>query len=60
MNIPLKYLDPNPFVDPATYPYDRAKLDRLKSSIRTTGFWDNLIARDVVTKDKGSGCRKKQ
>lgn len=45
MNIKLRDLKPNPFRETATYPYSRQRLERLKDSIRTTGFWDNLIVR---------------
>ena len=56
MAIKLKQLRPNPFRDALNYPIHREKIEMLKASIRTTGFWDNLIVRkhsfrsDVVPK----------
>lgn len=43
--IQLKHLRPNPFRDLAHYPIHREKVEALKASIRTTGFWDNLLVR---------------
>src|ERR1043165_1634389 len=43
--IKLNQLKPNPFRDMAHYPIHREKLEMLKASIRTTGFWDNLLVR---------------
>jgi len=43
--IPFKQLRPNPFRDLAHYPIHRDKVEALKASIRTTGFWDNLLVR---------------
>ncbi|HLX64627.1 MAG TPA: ParB/RepB/Spo0J family partition protein [Planctomycetota bacterium] len=43
--IKLKQLHPNPFRDMTHYPIHREKLEMLKASIRTTGFWDNLLVR---------------
>lgn len=37
----------NPFRDPKLYPLHRAKIESLKMSIRSTGFWDNVLARRV-------------
>lgn len=47
--IKLKHLKPNPFRDLAHYPIHREKLEMLKASIRTTGFWDNLLVRKSGT-----------
>lgn len=41
----LKQLRPNPFRDLKHYPIHREKIEALKASIRTTGFWDNLLVR---------------
>lgn len=43
--IKLKQLRPNPYRDMAHYPMHREKIEMLKASIRTTGFWDNLLVR---------------
>ncbi len=43
--IQLKHLRPNPFRDLSHYPIHREKVEALKASIRTTGFWDNLLVR---------------
>ena len=36
---------PNPFRDIERYPLEEKKIEALCESIRTTGFWDNLVAR---------------
>ena len=36
---------PNPFRHIEHYPIQRQKVDALKESIETTGFWDNIVAR---------------
>jgi len=38
---------PNPFRDLARYPLDPAHVDRLRASIRSTGFWNTVVARKV-------------
>ena len=43
--IPLNHLRPNPFRDLKHYPIHRDKIEALKASIRSTGFWDNLLVR---------------
>ena len=45
MKISLKDLRPNPFRDTAHYPIHREKVEALKASIRSTGFWDNILLR---------------
>lgn len=45
MKISLRELKPNPFRDEGTYPILRRKVDALKASIRSTGFWDNVLVR---------------
>jgi hypothetical protein len=45
MKISIKELRPNPFRDLARYPIHREKVEALKASIRSTGFWDNVLAR---------------
>lgn len=42
----LREIRPNPFRQVDRYPIDQAKLEALRESIRSTGFWDNLLARD--------------
>ena len=41
----IKDIRPNPFRNLAHYPIRRDKIDRLRESVRTTGFWDNVVAR---------------
>src|SRR5438105_4217958 len=43
--IKVNQLRPNPYRDAAHYPIHREKVETLKASIRTTGFWDNLLVR---------------
>lgn len=38
---------PNPFRHIEHYPIKRPKVDALKESIETTGFWENIVARSV-------------
>jgi ParB-like chromosome segregation protein Spo0J len=45
MRIAVKDLQPNPFRHLDRYPIRRDKVDALKASIRSTEFWDNLVAR---------------
>lgn len=45
MKINLKDLRPNPYRDSERYPIHREKVETLKASIRTTGFWDNVLVR---------------
>lgn len=45
MRIQIKDLYPNPYRDMDNYPINREKVDALKASIKQTGFWDNIVAR---------------
>lgn len=45
MKIPISELRPNPFRDLQRLPVDRKSVEALKCSIRSTGFWDNLLVR---------------
>jgi hypothetical protein len=45
MKVSLKDLRPNPYRDSADYPIHREKIEALKASIRSTGFWDNILLR---------------
>ncbi|HYG74408.1 MAG TPA: ParB/RepB/Spo0J family partition protein [Planctomycetota bacterium] len=45
MKISLTDLRPNPYRDLARYPIVRQKVESLKASIRSTGFWDNVLVR---------------
>ena len=47
MKFKLADIRPNPFRDIEHYPIDRPKIEALKASIGSTGFWDNLVARRV-------------
>jgi hypothetical protein len=41
----LKDVRPNPFRDMSRYPINREKIAALRESLRTTGFWENLLGR---------------
>lgn len=45
MKVKIKDLEPNPWRDMTKYPLIREKIERLKSSIEQTGFWDNILCR---------------
>jgi ParB-like chromosome segregation protein Spo0J len=47
--IDLKDILPNPFRNEKDYPYDRSRVETLKQSIETTGFWENIVARPSPT-----------
>lgn len=45
MKVKVKDLKPNPFRDLPHYPIDRRRVEILKNSIDSTGFWDNILGR---------------
>lgn len=45
MKVKVKDLKPNPYRDLPHYPIDRKRVEILKNSIDSTGFWDNILAR---------------
>lgn len=46
MKVALRDIKPNPFrYINKGYPIDKVKVEKLRSSIKRTGFWDNLVAR---------------
>jgi hypothetical protein len=45
MKISVQQLRPNPYRDLSRYPLSREKIEALKASIRSTGFWDNVLVR---------------
>jgi len=47
MKVQIKDLYPNPYRDMDNYPINREKVETLKASIKQTGFWDNIVAREV-------------
>ena len=47
MKVKIKDLHPNPFRDLSSYPFNKEKIEQLKKSIEATGFWDNILARQV-------------
>lgn len=48
MKIKIKDIQPNPYrYINKGYPIDKAKVEKLRSSIARTGFWDNLVARQI-------------
>jgi hypothetical protein len=51
MKISVQQLRPNPYRDLSRYPILREKVEALKASIRSTGFWDNVLVRKA---DDGS------
>lgn len=46
-SVPLSKLKPNPFRRLDEYPIQREKVDAIKESIESTGFWGNIVAREV-------------
>lgn len=46
MKVKIKDLKPNPFRRLKTYPIDQARVERLRQSIKHTGFWDNIVGRE--------------
>jgi hypothetical protein len=46
MLVAVKDIKPNPFRSLDRYPIDRAKVEFLKESIESTGFWENVVARE--------------
>lgn len=44
-SVRLSQIDPNPFRDIESYPFDEAKIERLVESINSTGFWPSVIVR---------------
>jgi len=46
MVVKVKDLKPNPYRNIKSYPIDRVKVESLKTSIKNTDFWDNILARD--------------
>ena len=45
MKVKIKNIEPNPFRHLERYPLRQDKLDALKASMKSTGFWDNVVAR---------------
>lgn len=45
MKVNVSLIDANPYRKIDTYPIDRAKVEALKTSIRETDFWDNILVR---------------
>jgi len=45
MKIEVSKLKANPFRRISKYPFDKEKIKALKTSIKETSFWDNLLAR---------------
>jgi len=43
----IKNIGPNPFWNAQRYPIRPEKVDALRESIRTTGYWENIVARAV-------------
>lgn len=47
MKVKVKDLKPNPYRDIEHYPINRIKVQNLKDSIEQSGFWDNILAREI-------------
>jgi len=45
MTVKVSDLRPNPFRKMDKYPIDKVKVEELKTSIKETSFWDNVLAR---------------
>ncbi len=50
MRVQLKNILPNPFRNLEDFPVLQHKVDELKKSINTTGFWDNVVVREAGDK----------
>jgi len=50
MLIKLENIRPNPFRDLSLYPLSDSKVEALKDSIKSTGYWDNTVVRAVGDK----------
>lgn len=48
MRVLLRQIRPNPFRNIERYPYNEAKIEALRESIRVTGFWDNIVGRLIT------------
>ncbi len=46
-SIPLNKLKPNPFRNMARYPIDKAKVATLRESYKSTGYWGNILGREI-------------
>src|SRR5215472_15484957 len=46
MQVDFEKIRPNPFRDMERYPTDPKKIEALVTSIKETGFWDNIVARE--------------
>jgi len=47
MKVKIKELHPNPYRSIQSYPVDEQKVLSLMESIKQTGFWDNILARQI-------------
>jgi hypothetical protein len=47
MKVKIKDLHPNPYRKIESYPVEEEKVKALMASIKQTGFWDNILARQV-------------
>jgi len=45
MKFKLKDIQPNPFRNLDSYPIRKDKLETLRESLQSTGYWDNVVAR---------------
>jgi ParB-like chromosome segregation protein Spo0J len=50
MKIQVKDLIANPYRNISKYPIDKAKVEALKTSIKDTSFWDNILVRKAGNK----------
>lgn len=48
--VKLSAIDPNPMRQLKRYPFDKAKIDSLRQSIKDVGLWEGVIARKVGTR----------
>lgn len=47
MKVQIKQLKPNPYRDMENYPINQDKIRSLINSIEQTGFWENILARNI-------------
>jgi len=47
MKIQVNKIKPNPYRRMESYPIDKEKVESLKTSIKETSFWDNILVREI-------------
>ena len=47
MKVKVRNINPNPYRNIDHYPLNKEKIMALTNSIEKTGFWDNLVGREI-------------